>query len=219
MLVWRRKTQCICQNSGRLSRWNLICSFCCIKSDIKQIDSAFAMPSYLLISNLPSQRFLDVAIFFLQNFASLHELIWQNPVAIFIKTNHNITGLGMVWSGKRDVQVLESISLFFYQIFISQIISITKKAFCRAKGNLLPLLDKSPQVFGIARLSKVRTIQISKKIQCHWWNKQDFLQGMYIIYGVYPLEVILFFFQLFQRFMEYYNSYTLIIIIFTNNSN
>ena len=175
--VERRKTQCMCHKFGRLSRWNLICSFYCFPSSFWMQPFSFFKTLHLLMncfgrSNLKS----------------------HNPVAIFFKTNHNITGLGMVWSRKRDVQVLESISLFFYQIFISQIISITKKAFCRAKGNLLPLLDKSPQVFGIARLSKVRTIQISKKIQCHWWNKQDFLQGMYINYGVYPLEVILFFF-------------------------
>ena len=56
-----------------------------------------------------------------------------------------------------------SFSLFFCQIFSSRIISKTRKTCRRTKGNLLALLQESPQVFGIARLSEVRTIQISHK--------------------------------------------------------
>ena len=69
-----------------------------------------------------------------------------------------------------------SFSLFFCQIFSSQIISKTRKTCRRTKGNLLPLalLQESPQVFGIARLSEVRTIQIShKKNPILWVEKAE----------------------------------------------
>jgi len=68
--------------------------------------------------------------------------------------------------------VFKSFSLFFYQIFSSQIIPKTRKTCCRTKENLLPLLQESPQAFGIARLSEVRTIQIpNKENQRPVWNK------------------------------------------------
>jgi len=67
-----------------------------------------------------------------------------------------------------------SFSLFFCQIFSSQIISKTRKTCRRTKGNLLALLQESPQVFGIARLSEVRTIQIShKKNPILWVEKAE----------------------------------------------
>jgi len=68
--------------------------------------------------------------------------------------------------------VFESYSLFFYQIFSSQIISKTRKTCRRTKGNLLPLLQESPQVFGIARLSEVTTIQISHQKNPTSWVEQ-----------------------------------------------
>ena len=74
-------------------------------------------------------------------------------------TNH--TALGIVWSRKSNFAVFESYILLFYQIFSSQIVSKMRKACRRTKGNLLALLRESPQVFGIARLSEVTTIQIS----------------------------------------------------------
>ena len=70
--------------------------------------------------------------------------------------------------------MFESCSLFFYQIFSSQVISKTRKTCRRTKGNLLALLQESPQVFGIARLSEVRTIQIShKKNPILWVEKAE----------------------------------------------
>jgi len=57
-------------------------------------------------------------------------------------------------------------------IFSSQIISKTRKTCRRTKGNLLPLLQESPQVFGIARLSEVTTIQISHKKNPTSWVEQ-----------------------------------------------
>ena len=67
-----------------------------------------------------------------------------------------------------------SFSLFFCQIFSSRIISKTRKTCRRTKGNLLALLQESPQVFGIARLSEVRTIQIShKKNPILWVEKAE----------------------------------------------
>ena len=98
----------------------------------------------------------------------------QNPLAIFPKKYHNHAALGIFWSGKRDFAVLEACSLFFYQIFSSQVISKTRKTCRRKKGNLRSLLQESPQVFGIARLSEVGTTQISKKknqLHMHGWNK------------------------------------------------
>ena len=87
-------------------------------------------------------------------------------------TNH--TALGIVWSRKNNFAVFESYILLFYQIFSSQIISKTRTTCRRTKGNLLPLLQESPQVFGIARLSEVRTIQIShKKNPILWVEKAE----------------------------------------------
>jgi len=56
--------------------------------------------------------------------------------------------------------------------FSSQIISKTRKTCRRTKGNLLPLLQESPQVFGIARLSEVTTIQISHQKNPTSWVEQ-----------------------------------------------
>ena len=57
--------------------------------------------------------------------------------------------------------MFESLSSLFYQIFkfASQIISeFEMRKMCRRiKGNLLPPLEESPQVFGIARKSEVGT--------------------------------------------------------------
>ena len=56
--------------------------------------------------------------------------------------------------------------------FSSQIISKTRKTCRRTKGNLLPLLQESPQVFGIARLSEVTTIHISHQKNPKSWVEQ-----------------------------------------------
>ena len=69
--------------------------------------------------------------------------------------------------------MFEACSLFFYQIFSSQVIIYkTRKTCHRNKENLCLLLQESPQVFGIARLSEVTTIQISHQKNPTSWVEQ-----------------------------------------------